>query len=70
MSVLINGKQASPCICAKAKMALSLAPERMPNKKSCTIEYWEKVLNYYAELHTLPSATVQKAKKRKDLYEG
>ncbi len=51
-------------------MALSLAPERMPNKKSCTIEYWEKVLNYYAELHTLPSATVQKAKKRKDLYEG
>ena len=44
--ILINGKQMSPCICAKARFALTMTKVKPTNKKTCSIDYWMLIVNH------------------------
>jgi uncharacterized protein (DUF2344 family) len=40
-----NNKQISPCIIAKARYILKLKDKEPVNRKTCSKEYWERVIH-------------------------
>lgn len=44
-----NKKELSPCIVSKAKYALGLKSTKPANSKTCSPEYWEKVIDVLAK---------------------
>jgi hypothetical protein len=68
MRLIINGREISPCIQAKAKYALGISNYRPRNIKTCSREYWIKVLLSFVSKYNLSSETLQRAIDRKDLY--
>ena len=48
-----NKKELSPCIVSKAKYALGLKSIKPTNNKTCSLEYWEKVINTLAKSNSL-----------------
>ncbi len=64
--VKINGIEQSPCIVAKAKFALGLTTHHPTNKKTCSIEYWNKIVNYLGK--ELPNTTIHLALRKTNLF--
>lgn len=48
-----NEKELSPCIVSKAKYALGLKSIRPMNNKTCSPEYWEKVIGTLGKYNSL-----------------
>ncbi len=44
MPVIVDDKHIAPCICAKARFALGLTKVRPLNKKTCSDEYWYRIV--------------------------
>jgi len=57
-----NGKQISPCIASKVRFALGLKMTEPQNDKTCSSEYWLKVVQRIGELNNLNSESIDKAK--------
>jgi hypothetical protein len=68
MATIINGVEKSPCICSKAKYALGISNKHISNKKKCSTQYWNEVIDYFAKVHNISKERVKKAKQRMDLY--
>lgn len=68
MATIINGVEKSPCICSKAKYALGIENKHVMNKKKCSAQYWNEVVDYFAKEHRIPTEKVKSAKNRTDLY--
>jgi len=61
MAIFDNkGKELSPCICSKAKYALGLKPKPL-NNKTCTRNYWERVVRIIAELNNINDNSLNSA---------
>jgi hypothetical protein len=56
--------QISPCIAAKAKFALNLTKKKPSNTKTCSIDYWFKVIETFASQNNLSSKTAEEAKNK------
>jgi hypothetical protein len=54
--------QISPCIAAKAKFALNLMKKKPSNTKTCSYDYWSKVIETFASQNNLKYKTVEEAK--------
>ena len=54
--------QISPCIAAKAKFALNLTKKKPSNTKTCSYDYWSKVIETFASQNNLKDKTVEEAK--------
>jgi hypothetical protein len=62
MPFIHNGVQLSPCIVAKAKIALGLSNIRIRiNNKRCTAYYWRKVVRAVAARYNVPSNIMDNA---------
>lgn len=48
-----NKKELSPCIISKAKYALGLKPIKPTNNKTCSLEYWQKVIAILSKTYAL-----------------
>lgn len=68
MATIINGVEKSPCICSKAKFALGIENRHIKNKKKCSTEYWNEVVDYFAIAYDIPNEKIIEAKNRIDLY--
>lgn len=44
-----NRKELASCIVSKAKYALGIKPTKPTNNKTCSPEYWERVISILAE---------------------
>ena len=51
MLILIENKQISPCILSKVKFALGIKSDMPLNKKRCSEEYWDKVVDYIGKIN-------------------
>ena len=56
--------QISPCIAAKAKFALKLAKKKPTNTKTCSADYWSKVIETFSYENNLPSNITEEAKNK------
>jgi hypothetical protein len=56
--------QISPCIAAKAKFALNLTKKKPSNTKTCSYNYWCKVIETFSSQNNLSSITVEEAKNK------
>ena len=56
--------QMSPCIAAKVKFALNLTKKKTSNTKTCSYDYWFKVIETFAAINNLSSKTVEAAKNK------
>jgi hypothetical protein len=56
--------QISPCIAAKAKLALNLTKKKPSNTKTCSYDYWCKVIETLASQNDLAHKTAAKAKNK------
>jgi hypothetical protein len=56
--------QISPCIVAKAKFALNLTKKKPSNTKTCSYNYWCKVIETFSSQNNLSSITVEDAKNK------
>lgn len=56
--------QISPCIAAKAKFALNLSNKKPKNTKSCSYDYWCKVIQTISIQNNLSSKAVEEAKNK------
>ena len=45
--------QISPCVAAKAKFALDLTKKKPSNTKTCSYDYWFKVIETFASQNNL-----------------
>jgi hypothetical protein len=63
----MKGKQLSPCIIAKVRYALGINNTLPKNKKTCSVDYWKKVVKRITELEK-PNATEEEIKKALDVY--
>ena len=68
MLILIENKQISPCILSKVKFALGIKSDMPLNKKRCSEEYWDKVVDYIGKINGKSDDQIRKAKKRTDLF--
>ena len=68
MSVILNGVEIAPCICSKAKVALEIPNSYVENRKTCSQEYWNRVVEYFGSLHAKTPEQIVIAKKRIDLF--
>lgn len=59
--------QISPCIAAKAKFALNLTKKKPSNIKTCSHEYWCKVIETFSSQYNISENTASEAKKSKPL---
>lgn len=48
-----NQKELSPCIVSKAKYALGLKSTKPANSKTCSFEYWQKVIAILVKSYAL-----------------
>ena len=55
--------QILPCIGAKAKFTLNLTKRKPSNTKTCSFDYWCKVIETFASKNNLKDKTVKEAKK-------
>jgi hypothetical protein len=69
MAVFIEGKEMSPCICSKVKYALGLKHIRPNNKKQCTQEYWNKIVDYFGKLESKNKEEIESAKQKLFLFQ-
>ena len=56
--------QISPCIAAKAKFALNLKRNKPTNTKTCSYDYWCKVIETFASQNDLLRMTAEEAKNK------
>jgi hypothetical protein len=56
--------QISPCIAAKAKLALNLTKIKPNNTKSCSYDYWCNVLETFTSNNNLSSEAAEDAKNK------
>ena len=56
--------QISPCIAAKAKFALNLTKKKPSNTKTCSYDYWCKVIETFASQNNLSDNTAEEAKNK------
>ena len=58
----------SPCIVAKAKWALGLTEKKPINKKTCSQEYWNGIIDHLANLHNLDTKLKDQVKAMTSLF--
>lgn len=56
--------QISPCIAAKAKFALNLTKKKPSNTKTCSYDYWSKVIETFSSQNNLSGKTAEEAKNK------
>ncbi|MBO9595007.1 MAG: hypothetical protein J7599_19035 [Niabella sp.] len=56
-----NKKELSPCIVSKAKYALGLKSIKPTNNKTCSLEYWEKVVAILSKTYPLKKKQIAHA---------
>ncbi len=56
--------QISPCIAAKAKFAFNLTKRKPSNTKTCSYDYWCKVIETFASKKNLKVRTAEEAKNK------
>lgn len=56
--------QISPCIAAKAKFALKLTKNKPTNTKTCSYDYWCKVIESLSSQNNLSGKTAEEAKNK------
>lgn len=56
--------QISPCIAAKAKFALNLTNKKPSNTKTCSYDYWCKVIETLSSQKKLQNKTTKEAKSK------
>lgn len=56
--------QISPCIAAKAKFALNLTQYKPTNTKTCSYEYWCKVIKTLSSQKKLQNKITEEAKSK------
>jgi hypothetical protein len=56
--------QISPCIATKAKFALNLKQNKPTNTKTCSYDYWCKVIETFSSLNNLSNKTAEEAKNK------
>ena len=56
--------QISPCIAAKAKFALNLTQNKPTNIKTCSYDYWCKVIKTLSSQKKLQNKTTEEAKSK------
>ncbi len=56
--------QISPCIAAKAKFALKLTKIKPNNTKSCSYDYWCRVIETFATHNNLSGKAAEEAKNK------
>ena len=56
--------QISPCIAAKAKFALNLTQNKPTNSKTCSYEYWCKVIETLSSQKKLQNKTKKVVKSK------
>ena len=54
--------QISPCIAAKAKFALNLTKLKPSNTKTCSYDYWCKVIETFSSQNNLSDKTADEGK--------
>ena len=54
--------QISPCIVAKAKYALNIKTKKPGNKKSCSYEYWCRVIDTLSSSYKISNKISEEAK--------
>ena len=54
--------QISTCIASKAKFALNLKQNKPTNTKTCSYDYWSKVIETFASQNNFKDKTVDEAK--------
>ena len=54
--------QISPCIVAKAKYALNIKTKKPGNKKSCSYEYWCRVIDTLTTSYNISNKISDEAK--------
>lgn len=59
--------QISPCIAAKAKFALKITIKKPTNIKTCSHEYWFKVIETFSSQYNISENTASEAQKSKPL---
>jgi hypothetical protein len=65
MDYFKGGKtQISPCIAAKAKFALNLTKKKPSNTKTCSYDYWCKVIETFSSQNNLSIKTAEEAKNK------
>jgi hypothetical protein len=56
--------QISPCIAAKAKYTLNLTQKKPSNTKTCSYDYWCKVIQTFAYENNLANKIAEEAKNK------
>jgi hypothetical protein len=56
--------QISPCIAAKAKFALNLTKKKPSNTRTCSYNYWCKVIETFSSQNNLSGITAEEAKNK------
>ena len=69
MPIILDGVEISPCIASKAKFALGLPNKYLGNDKKCSVEYWNKVINFLGIQNQLSSERIKRARNRFDLFQ-
>ncbi len=56
--------QISPCIAAKAKFVLNLTKTKPNNSKTCSYDYWSKVIDTFSVQNNLSKHITEEAKNK------
>lgn len=54
-------KQISPCIASKAKYALGMASKKPKNTKTCSFDYWKRVLEAICDFEKIEKPRLHQA---------